>query len=96
LVQVSESVSSFLFFKILDVGDIYNPDQFRFDHHQAGGAGKRENDISYASCGLIWKHFGNIQPCKYNNLQFFSISENSKLQHNIGKDSYNPHSIKLK
>lgn len=29
-----------------------------YDHHQPGGNGKRENDIPYASAGLIWKDFG--------------------------------------
>ncbi len=43
---------------VLDVGVTYDPDKKRFDHHQKGGAGKRENSVPYASFGLIWKHFG--------------------------------------
>lgn len=43
---------------VLDVGGVYNPVTYRFDHHQTGGAGKRENGIPYASVGLIWKAFG--------------------------------------
>jgi uncharacterized UPF0160 family protein len=43
---------------VLDVGMKYIPEENRFDHHQEGGAGKRENGIPYASFGLIWKHFG--------------------------------------
>ena len=43
---------------VLDVGGEYIPDENRFDHHQEGGAGKRENGIPYASFGLIWKKFG--------------------------------------
>jgi len=43
---------------VLDVGNIYDPDKNRFDHHQVEGAGQRENGIYYASFGLIWKHFG--------------------------------------
>lgn len=43
---------------VADVGAVYNPDTLRFDHHQQGGAGKRENGIPYASFGLVWKHFG--------------------------------------
>lgn len=43
---------------VLDVGRIYDPEKKRFDHHQEGGAGKRDNGIPYASFGLIWKHFG--------------------------------------
>ncbi len=43
---------------VVDVGGEYNFDTKRFDHHQIGGAGKRENGIPYASFGLIWKHYG--------------------------------------
>lgn len=30
----------------------------KFDHHQIGGNGVRENGVKYASCGLIWREFG--------------------------------------
>ncbi len=43
---------------VLDVGGEYDQERNRFDHHQIGGAGKRENDVPYASFGLIWKKFG--------------------------------------
>ncbi len=43
---------------VVDVGGIYDFETKRFDHHQEGGAGKRENSIPYASFGLVWKHFG--------------------------------------
>lgn len=43
---------------VVDVGMIYDPDKNRFDHHQPGGAGERSNGIPYASCGLVWKKFG--------------------------------------
>jgi uncharacterized UPF0160 family protein len=43
---------------VLDVGSIYDESKNRFDHHQEGGAGKRENGIPYASFGLVWKKFG--------------------------------------
>ena len=43
---------------VLDVGDEYNPEKLIFDHHQIGGAGKRENGIPYATFGLIWKEYG--------------------------------------
>ena len=29
-----------------------------FDHHQPGGNGKRKNEVSYASAGLVWREFG--------------------------------------
>ena len=44
---------------VFDVGGIYDPDKQRFDHHQHGGAGKRENGIEYSSFGLVWKEYGN-------------------------------------
>ena len=43
---------------VVDVGDIYDPDNNRFDHHQVGGAGQRENGVPYSSFGLVWKKFG--------------------------------------
>mgnify|MGYP001570694574 FL=1 len=43
---------------VFDVGGIYDVENNRFDHHQKGGAGERENGIPYSSFGLIWKHFG--------------------------------------
>lgn len=43
---------------VVDVGMVYDPVKNRFDHHQPGGAGERPNGIPYASCGLVWKKFG--------------------------------------
>lgn len=43
---------------VFDVGGIYSPETNRFDHHQEGGAGKRDNGIPYASFGLVWKKYG--------------------------------------
>lgn len=43
---------------VVDVGGIYDDNLMRFDHHQVGGAGKRDNGIEYASFGLVWKKFG--------------------------------------
>lgn len=43
---------------VVDVGGIYDLNKKRFDHHQIGGAGERENGIPYASFGLVWKHYG--------------------------------------
>ena len=43
---------------VVDVGGVYDPGKNQFDHHQIGGAGKRSNEIPYASFGLIWKKFG--------------------------------------
>lgn len=43
---------------VVDVGNIYDPEKNRFDHHQRGGAGAHENGVPYASFGLIWKRYG--------------------------------------
>lgn len=45
---------------VVDVGDIDNPEKNRFDHHQKGGAGVRENGVPYAAFGLVWKKFGPL------------------------------------
>lgn len=44
---------------VFDVGMKYDPETFRFDHHQQEGAGTRQNGLPYSSFGLIWKHLGD-------------------------------------
>lgn len=43
---------------VVDVGDVYDESINKFDHHQPGGAGVRENGVPYAAFGLVWKKFG--------------------------------------
>jgi uncharacterized UPF0160 family protein len=43
---------------VVDVGGVYDAPTGRFDHHQRGGAGARENGIPYSSFGLIWRKYG--------------------------------------
>ena len=43
---------------VFDVGNIYDPELNRFDHHQIEGAGQRVNGIPYAAFGLVWKKWG--------------------------------------
>tara|TARA_R110001583_G_scaffold38455_3_gene124291 strand:+ start:3638 stop:4510 length:873 start_codon:yes stop_codon:yes gene_type:complete len=43
---------------VLDVGGEYDAQAGRFDHHQRGGAGGREDGTPYSSFGLIWKEYG--------------------------------------
>ncbi|MFA6430405.1 MAG: MYG1 family protein [Candidatus Paceibacterota bacterium] len=43
---------------VLDIGFEHEPSKNRFDHHQEGGAGKRENGISYSTFGILWKEYG--------------------------------------
>ena len=45
---------------VFDVGGMYDPDKDRFDHHQPGGAGTRENGVPYAAFGLVWKKYGPL------------------------------------
>lgn len=37
---------------------VYDIGNGRFDHHQPGGNGRRQNGVSYASAGLLWREFG--------------------------------------
>jgi len=50
---------------VVDVGGEYDAETGRFDHHQRGGAGERENGIPYSSFGLIWQHYG-LEICEGN------------------------------
>jgi uncharacterized UPF0160 family protein len=43
---------------VFDVGNVYDPETNRFDHHQTEGAGTRENGVPYASFGIVWKKYG--------------------------------------
>jgi uncharacterized UPF0160 family protein len=43
---------------VIDVGGEYDSETGRFDHHQRGGAGQRENGIPYSSFGLMWLKYG--------------------------------------
>jgi uncharacterized UPF0160 family protein len=45
---------------VVDVGNVYDKEKNRFDHHQMGGAGERKNAIPYASFGLVWEKFGEL------------------------------------
>ncbi len=50
---------------VIDVGGVYDAATSRFDHHQRGGAGARENGIPYSSFGLMWQKYG-VTICKGN------------------------------
>ena len=50
---------------VVDVGGEYDAETDRFDHHQRGGAGERENGIPYSSFGLIWQKYG-VEICQGN------------------------------
>jgi uncharacterized UPF0160 family protein len=50
---------------VIDVGGEYDANTGRFDHHQRGGAGERDNGIPYSSFGLMWKKYG-VDICQGN------------------------------
>jgi len=50
---------------VVDVGGVHDVDTDRFDHHQRGGAGERENGIPFSSFGLIWQKYG-VEICQGN------------------------------
>lgn len=43
---------------VYDVGGENNPECNKFDHHQKGGGGVRDNGVPYAAFGLVWKKYG--------------------------------------
>ena len=46
---------------VVDVGDVYDPNTLRFDHHQAAFQGTLGGDftnVRLSSAGLIYKHYG--------------------------------------
>ncbi len=43
---------------VYDVGGENDPERNKFDHHQKGGGGVRENGIPYSSFGMVWKKYG--------------------------------------
>ncbi len=46
---------------VFDVGGVYDPSIYRFDHHQVPGPEPRpDTHLPYSSFGLIWKHFGML------------------------------------
>ena len=50
---------------VVDVGGEHDAETDRFDHHQRGGAGERENGIPFSSFGLIWQKYG-VEICQGN------------------------------
>ena len=62
---LSEIMEQIVLIRLPEVKESDYPDKLiydigggKYDHHQAGGNGQRDNGVKYASCGLIWKRFG--------------------------------------
>lgn len=66
LSKVMENISIARVFKVAEDANpeavVFDIGSGRFDHHQKGGNGVRENGIPYAACGLLWKEYG-MQIC---------------------------------
>ncbi|WP_100636077.1 MYG1 family protein [Marinomonas sp. ef1] len=60
---------------VVDVGGIYDAEKGRFDHHQKGGAGARENGIPFSSFGLVWQKYG-LEICAGNQEVANSLDKN--------------------
>ena len=43
---------------VVDTGFEYDPSRGRFDHHQEGSAGMRNDKVTYSAFGLVWKEYG--------------------------------------
>lgn len=71
---------------LVDVGAVYDPEKFRFDHHQITFTGTltENHKIRLSSAGLVYKHFGReiiasllgIKDDKLVELLFFKIYKN--------------------
>lgn len=72
---------------------VYDIGGGKFDHHQKGGNGQRQNRVKYAACGLIWNEYGRQLLQKYevdeieytwdyidkNLIQFIDANDNGQL-----------------
>lgn len=59
----------------------YDIGRGKFDHHQQGGNGERENGIKYASIGLLWKEYGRdlLNKLKIENVEYVWNKMDEKL-----------------
>jgi uncharacterized UPF0160 family protein len=83
----------------VDVGGSYDPVLGRFDHHQEGGAGKRENGIPYSSIGIVWKAYGEklvSAPAVWEGIdrrvaQPLDLHDNGVATYDLKKDGFGIH-----
>ena len=67
---------------MLDVGGEYDPEKKRFDHHMIQGAGKRNNNVPYATAGLVWNYIFDIMMTSgriFEGLTYYQIDEIHKI-----------------
>lgn len=69
---------------------IYDIGGGKFDHHQLGGNGQREDGILYSSCGLIWKEYGKLflEKRNYSNAkELFEIIDKDLIEYIDANDN---------
>lgn len=69
---------------------IYDIGLGKFDHHQIGGNGKRDNGTLYSSCGLIWKEYGKLflKKRNYENInELFEIVDKDLIEYIDANDN---------
>lgn len=71
---------------VFDVGKVYDEETLRFDHHQKGGGGSRENTIPFAAFGLVWKKYGE-KICKDAEVAHF-VDEKLVVSVDAGDNGY--------
>lgn len=74
---------------VVDVGDVYDPSNNRFDHHQQSFTdtfGGNFNSVRLSSAGLIWKHFGKEVIQKISGLNDDAVIE--QLYYKLYKDLF--------
>lgn len=92
-VILSKVFENITVFRAINVPENINKDTIvydigfgKFDHHQKGGNGKRENGVPYAACGLIWKEFGRKIVKNYENSEIIWEIIDKKLVQPVDAD----------
>lgn len=69
---------------------IYDIGGGKFDHHQLGGNGKRNDGTLYSSCGLIWREYGRLflENRNYENIdELFEIIDKDLIEYIDANDN---------
>lgn len=95
-VILSKVIDNLVIARVSEVKDdidnkiIYDIGGGKFDHHQLGGNGQREDGILYASCGLIWKEYGKLflKKRNYENIdELFEIIDKDLIEYIDANDN---------
>lgn len=74
---------------VFDVGDVYDPAQGRYDHHQPGRA-CRADGLPYSSFGLVWHHFGRAWLCLLDRISLADAEALEALHARIDRELVRP------